>query len=207
MSGEWAATETGRTIARLAPSALASSAPASMAGRSPETTTWPGAFRFATTKTPCAEARGDQLGQTGVVEADERGHRAVAALAGGLHQPAALAHEPDAVLERRGRRPRRGPSTGPSSGRRRTPAPASVEAVGGPALAQRLEDRDRGGEDRGLGVLGQVEPFGRAVPGQAADAIRRGPRRPPRRRPRPRAMRRRGPGPCPTDWEPWPGKT
>ena len=32
MSGEWAATETGRTIARLAPSDLASSAPASIAG-------------------------------------------------------------------------------------------------------------------------------------------------------------------------------
>ena len=67
--------------------------------RSPETTTWPGALRLATTKTPCAEARGDQLGESGVVEADERGHRAVAALA---RTPASAGR----ARARAGRRPR-----------------------------------------------------------------------------------------------------
>ena len=101
MSGEWAATDTGRTMARFAPSDLASSAPASMAGRSPETTTWPGAFRLATTKMPCVRGAGDQLGQSRVVEADERRHRAVATLPGRLHQSTAFAHEADAVVEAR----------------------------------------------------------------------------------------------------------
>ena len=100
ISGEWAATDTGRTMARFAPSVRASSAPASIAGRSPDTTTWPGAFRFATTKMPCVEAPATSSGSPGVVEPDERGHRAVAAASGRLHQPAAFAHEADAVGER-----------------------------------------------------------------------------------------------------------
>jgi len=45
------------------------------------------------------------------------------------------------------------------------------EPLGRPTLAERREDRDRGGEDRGLGVLGQVEPFGRAAPGEIADGL------------------------------------
>ena len=48
------------------------------------------------------------------------------------------------------------------------------EALGGPALAQRREDRDRGREDRRLGVLGQVEALGRAVPGERADRFAEG---------------------------------
>ncbi len=56
INGEWAATLTGSTIARFAPSSFAVSAPASMARRSPDTTTWPGEFRFATTNVPWAEA-------------------------------------------------------------------------------------------------------------------------------------------------------
>ncbi|MBF8290708.1 MAG: hypothetical protein HW391_1676 [Chloroflexi bacterium] len=60
--GECAATLTGRTMARLAPSERAISAPASMAARSPETTTWPGAFRFATPNVPLAPARATSSG-------------------------------------------------------------------------------------------------------------------------------------------------
>ena len=41
----------------------------------------------------------DEFRQPGVVEADEGGHRAIAALPGGLHQPAPLADEPDGVGE------------------------------------------------------------------------------------------------------------
>ena len=56
-----------------------SPAAASIAARSPETTTWPGEFRFATPKTPCADARSTSSGSAGVVEADDRGHAPVAA--------------------------------------------------------------------------------------------------------------------------------
>ena len=100
MSGEWAATETGRTMARLAPSAFAISAAASIAARSPETTTWPGELRFATAKMPCADAWRDELRDRRVVESEDRGHRAVAARAAGLHLAAALADEADAIGER-----------------------------------------------------------------------------------------------------------
>ena len=157
MSGEWAATETGRTMARLAPSDLASSAPASMAGRSPETTTWPGALRLATTKTPCASARLDQLGESRVVEADERRHRAVAALARGLHQPATLADEPDAVLEveRAGRDERRvlahrvaGRRT-PGSGRRGPRRPSARAAPRGSRSRSRGSPAGRSRSGRG----------------------------------------------------------
>ena len=102
MSGEWAATETGSTIARLAPRALASSAPASMAGALARDDDLARGVPVRDDEDAVRRGAGDQLGQTGVVEADERGHRAVPALAGRLHQPAALAHEPDAVLEREG---------------------------------------------------------------------------------------------------------
>ena len=167
MSGEWAATLTGSTMARFAPSSLASSAPASMAARSPETTTWPGALRLATTNVPWARGGGDELGQPGVVEADERGHRPVAALARRLHQLARA--------RGRGGRRRRGTATPAATSAEYWPIewPAAkagcgaAEAGGGPALAQRLEDGDRRGEERRLGVLGQVQPLGRAVPGEA----------------------------------------
>ena len=62
MSGEWAATDTGRTMARFAPSSFASSAAASIAARSPDTTIWPGEFRFATAKTPCFDAPSTRAG-------------------------------------------------------------------------------------------------------------------------------------------------
>ena len=148
---------------------------------------------------------GDQLGQTGVVEADERGHRAVAALAGGLHQPAALAHEPDAVLEREGAG---GDEGGVLAHRVTRDERRHVlgQAVGGPALAQRGEDRDRGGEDRRLGVLGQVEPVGRAVPGKAADGIPSAASAAAKTAAAAGDVAARD-RPIPTDWEPWPGKT
>ncbi len=54
MSGEWAATETGSSIARRHPAAFAARMAASTAVRSPERTTWPGEFRFATVRIPPA---------------------------------------------------------------------------------------------------------------------------------------------------------
>jgi hypothetical protein len=62
MSGECAATETGSTMARFAPSPFASSAAASIAARSPDTTIWPGEFRFATANTPCFDAPSTRAG-------------------------------------------------------------------------------------------------------------------------------------------------
>ena len=56
ISGEWAATLTGSSIARRAPSSLAIESAASTAGRSPDTTTWPGELRFATPKMPWSPA-------------------------------------------------------------------------------------------------------------------------------------------------------
>ena len=50
-------------MARLAPSSLAMPSEASIAGRSPETTTWPGELRFATPNTPWAEARATRSGR------------------------------------------------------------------------------------------------------------------------------------------------
>ena len=62
ISGEWAATETGR-IDDLAGAELLRDRrrrPRSPA-RSPETTTWPGEFRLATPKTPCGRGPRDEL--------------------------------------------------------------------------------------------------------------------------------------------------
>ncbi len=54
ISGEWAATLTGSTMARLAPNSRAFSAAPSTAARSPLTTIWPGELRLAMVKTPSA---------------------------------------------------------------------------------------------------------------------------------------------------------
>ena len=62
MSGEWAATLTGSTMARLAPAGLAAAAAASTAVRSPLMTTWPGALRLATVMMPSARGIGDEPG-------------------------------------------------------------------------------------------------------------------------------------------------
>ena len=109
ISGECAATDTGRTMARFAPSVRASSAPASTAARAPETTTWPGAFRFATTKMPCAEAAATSSGS----RASSRPMRAAIAPS----RP-----PPDACM----RRPRSRTSRMPSASEM-TPAATSAE--------------------------------------------------------------------------------
>ena len=100
MSGEWAATR-DRQLDRRAGRRGPWRRPrlASTAARSPETTTWPGELRLATPKAAVGRAWATQLGQPGVVEADDRGHRAFATGARRLHQPAALADEADGVGE------------------------------------------------------------------------------------------------------------
>ena len=111
---------------------------------------------------------GDQLRQPGVVQADQGRHRAVLSLARRLHQPAALADQPDPVLERqRSGRDERRVLAHRMAGRER--GPGRGDAGRGPSLAERGEDRDRGRQQGGLGVLGPVELFGGAIPGEGAD--------------------------------------
>ena len=104
----------------------------------------------------------------GVVEADDRGHGSVPPRIGRLHGAAAGTNKPDAVLERNhaGRDERAVLAhrvAGREGGRGRR------DAGRGPALTERLEDRDRSGEDRGLRLLGPVERICGALPGEAAD--------------------------------------
>ena len=47
-------------------------------------------------------------------------------------------------------------------------------AVGGPALAQRLEDGDGSGQQRGLGVLREVQPLRGTLPGERAERLAEG---------------------------------
>ena len=138
ISGECAATLTGSTMARLAPSSLAMVAPASMAARSPETTTWPGALRLATTNVPRAVAPATSSGS----------------LASSSPMRAAIAPSrpcPEACI----RRPRSRTSRTPSS-REMTPAatkaeywpiecPAAKAGTGAvrPAAAQRSRSASR----------------------------------------------------------------
>ena len=157
MSGEWAATLTGSTMARFAPSSRAIAAPASIAARSPGHDDLARRVPVGHDERAVRRGRGHQLGKLRVVEADQRGHRAVAALAGRLHQPAALADEPDAVLERqdaggderrvlahrvagregraRGRQARRPPiaRASPRGSRSRPPAGPAGRSRSGPA--------------------------------------------------------------------------
>jgi hypothetical protein len=182
MSGEWAATETGRTIARLAPSAFASSRPASMAGTLAGDDDLARRVAVGDDEDAVRRGAGDELGQT----------------ASSSPMSAAIAPSrpwPDACISRPRSRTRR-----IAVAERRAPAATSAEywpiecpaanagtgrrSVGRPALAERLEDRDRGGEDRGLGVL-RRSSWSRAVPAERRDRCRRAPRRRPRRQ-RPR---------------------
>ena len=115
----------------------------------------------------------DELRQARIVEPDDGGHRAVAALPGCLHQPAALAHEPEAVVEVEGACGDEGRvlahrMAGREGGLRRD------QALGGPPLAKRGEDRDRGRKDRRLGLLGEIEALGGTVPGDGADRLAEG---------------------------------
>ena len=118
------------------------------------------------TNMPCAEARGDQLGQAGVVEADERGHRAVPAAARTPASGGRARGRGGRRRRARGHRRRRAPSTGPSSGRRRRPGAARRPRRRPSARASRRGYAIEVGEERRLGVLGEVELLGRAVPGE-----------------------------------------
>ncbi len=175
--------------------------------RSPDTTTWPGALRLATTKTPQAAALCDELRQLGVVETDERRHGA-----------------------RRARR-RRPASGGPARGRGAR-ASCEVEGTGGderrvlahrvaggeggvrdgnpsrrPALADCREvSRSRSPSSAGWAFSVRSSVLRRTVPGEPADRARRGRRRRPRTQRRPRARSRRGPRPMPTAWRPARGR-
>ena len=88
MSGEWAATLTGRTTARLAPSPFAAAAAASTAGRTPETTTWPGELRFATPKVPWAAPAATRSSRR------SSGRPMIAAIAPGCPSPEACMRRP-----------------------------------------------------------------------------------------------------------------
>ena len=88
ISGEWAATLTGRTMARLAPSPFAAAAAASTAGRAPETTTWPGELRFATPKVPWAAPAATRSSRR------SSGRPMIAAIAPGWPSPEACMRRP-----------------------------------------------------------------------------------------------------------------
>ena len=120
---------------------------------------------------PCAEARGDELREPRVVEADDRGHRARRARRPTPASAAALAHEPDGVgeVERAGGDERRVLAHRVPGGEGGLPGPR--RRARRPALADGREVGDRGGEQRGLGVLGPVELLGGAVPGEPADGL------------------------------------
>ena len=92
---------------------------ASTAGRSPDTTTWPGRVAVRDAEHAVGGGPLDELGQAGVVEADDRRHPA---LAPGARTPASAGRGRGRGGRRRrgrARRRRRGRCTGPSSGRRR----------------------------------------------------------------------------------------
>ncbi len=97
MRGEWAATLTGSTTARLAPSPFAAAAAASTAGRAPETTTWPGELRFATPNVPWAAPAATRSSRR------SSGRPMIAAIAPGCPSP-------DACMRRPRSRTRRMPS-------------------------------------------------------------------------------------------------
>ena len=173
ISGEWAATDTGSSMARFAPSSFAIASDASTAARSPETTTWPGRVAVRDAEHAVRGGLRDELREPRVVEADDRGHPALAPGAGRLHQLAAAADEADGVGEVEG--------AGGDEGRVLAHRVAGgegglgdVDAELRPALAHGLEVGDRRGEERGLGVLGAVEVVLGALPGEPADRLAEG---------------------------------
>ena len=112
----------------------------------------------------------DQDREFGVVEPDDRGHRAVASGPGCLHQPAPLADEANAVLERddAGRHEGRVLAHRVTGGERNV---GLAHAEGRPTLPNGREIGDRRREEGGLGVLGPFQHFGRSVPGQGGDRL------------------------------------
>ncbi len=207
ISGEWAATETGRTMARLRAEGLRD-----LGGGLDR-----GAF---------AARRRPGPGRSGWRRRRRRGPRPPATSSGrrasSRPMSAAIAPSrpaPDACIRRPRSRTRRTPSARRDRAGRDERRVLAHRVAGGerrlrrprPAAAQRSrsasEERDRGREQRRLRVLGQVEPS--AGPSQAsalrsARRARHRPRRRPRRQPGMTAARTR---PIPTDCEPWPGKT
>ena len=82
-----------------APSSLPISAAASIGGALAADDDLAGGVAIGDAEDAVRRGPLDELRQPGVVEADDRGHRAVAALARRLHEPAALADEAEAVGE------------------------------------------------------------------------------------------------------------
>ena len=206
ISGECAATETGRTM--RAPGAhrsgeLGAGLDRGSLARDDDLS---GCVPVGHHEHAGRRRRGDQLGKPRIVESDQRRHRSIAALPRRLHQPPALSHEPDTVLERHGtRRHERRVLAHRMAGRE--PGCRRRASGGGPSLAKGGQDRDRGRQEGRLGVLGEIEPLGRAVPGQRADRFAK-------RQVRGGIDGSRGAGgsaararPMPTDWDPCPGKT
>ena len=99
ISGECAATLTGRTMARLAPSDLGHLGAGLDRGPLAGHDDLAGRIPIGDDERAMRGGAVDQLRQACVVETDERGHRPVAALAGRLHQL-------DRAPRRAGRRPR-----------------------------------------------------------------------------------------------------
>ena len=206
MSGEWAATLTGRTMARFAPSSLAISAAGLDRGALAGDDDLAGRVAVGDDERAVRGRRATELGESGVVEADDRGHRAVAALAGGLHQLAAAPDEADAVGERddagRDQRAVLAHRVAGREGRAAaaTPPVASTRSRSASRMAIEV------GEDRRLGVArsGRARSAGpsqasvligspRAASAAAKTAAAAG-------EDAARAW------PMPTDWEPWPGR-
>ena len=157
ISGEWAATETGSSIARLAPSSLASSS-GGLDRRPLARRRRPGrascGWRRRTPRRPPARSTssGSRSSSRPMIAAIRPSRPAPEACI----SRAALADEPD-----RRRRARASPAATialywpiewPAS-----KAGCGAATVDGPALSQRREERDRRREQGRLGVLGPVE--------------------------------------------------
>ncbi len=115
----------------------------------------------------------DELRQAGVVEADDRRHPALVARARRLHEAAPGPDEADGVGEVEGA----GGDEGGVLAHRVAGGEGRCGRVDrelGPARADGLEVGDRGGEQRGLGVLRPVQLVLGSVPGEPADRLRRG---------------------------------
>ena len=165
--------ETGSSIARFAPRLFAMPRAASTAGRSPLTTTWPGELRFATPKMPWRRGLLDERREARVVEADDRGHAALAARARGLHLLAADPHQADGVGEVEGA----GGDEGGVLAHRVAGGERGLRDVHAqlvPALLDGLEVGDRGGEQGRLAVLGPVELLLGTLPREAGDGLAEG---------------------------------
>ena len=171
MSGEWAATDTGSTMARLAPSAFAM-LEGRLHGR-------PLAGDHDLARASCGwrrrrcrarDACSHKLRQARIVEADDRGHAALATGARRLHPAAALADEADGV----GEIERAGGDEGRVLAHRVAGGEGGVGSVDlelRPAVTERRQVCDRGGQQRGLGVLGPVQVLLRSLPREAREGL------------------------------------